>query len=201
MELIETYLLQALAAMSIAEIIAVIFGIVYIYFAAQNDIRCWYAALVSVSFYIYLCLEAKLYAETGLQVYYWGMAIYGWWSWNGQKSKGELPIKKLTINQHLIIIGSGFLLVLLLGYVLSTNTNAAMPYLDSFTTIFSLITTVLVARKILSNWLYWLVIDAAAVYLYASRELYLTALLFIAYVVIVIFGYIKWKKIYQLQNA
>lgn len=201
MEEIQNHLLTAIAAISLPELIAVLGGIIYIYFAANGKIWCWPAALVSVSIYIYLCLDAKLYAETLLQFYYWIMAIYGWWSWSGKNGRTSLPVKELQLKQHFWIIVGGMLITIVVANMLLVFTDAALPYIDSFTTVFSLITTIMVARKILSNWLYWIVIDSVGVYLYASRELYLTAVLFMAYVVIVIFGYIKWRRIYQEQSV
>ena len=75
-----------------------------------------------------------------------------------------------------------------------------MPYLDSFTTWGAVLTTYMVAKKVLENWIYWFVIDAIAIYLYIDRELYLTALLMAIYVVMVVFGYTAWLKIYKTQN-
>jgi nicotinamide mononucleotide transporter len=80
------------------------------------------------------------------------------------------------------------------GYLLSEHSNAAWPYIDSFTTWASVITTYLVARKYLQNWLYWIVIDAVSAPLYVERGLHLTALLFVAYVVISVVGYFKWRE-------
>ena len=83
---------------------------------------------------------------------------------------------------------------------MSENTDAAWPYVDSFTTWASVFTTVMVARKILENWLYWFAIDAISVPLYLERELYLTAALFIAYLLIVIIGFLSWRQRYVKQN-
>ena len=75
-----------------------------------------------------------------------------------------------------------------------------MPYLDSFTTWGAVLTTYMVAKKVLENWLYWLVIDTVAIYLYLDRELYLTALLMVIYVVLALFGFKMWLKTYQQQK-
>jgi nicotinamide mononucleotide transporter len=75
-------------------------------------------------------------------------------------------------------------------------TSAAWPFVDSFTAWASVISTVLVIRKVLENWLYWLVIDSISLYLYIDRGLYLTALLFAGYLVICVFGYLRWRKVY-----
>ena len=81
-----------------------------------------------------------------------------------------------------------------MGFYFATYTNAKMPIVDSFTTVFSIFATYMVAKKILGNWLYWIVIDMVSVYLYFSRDLHLTSLLFMAYTIIAIFGYFSWIK-------
>jgi len=89
------------------------------------------------------------------------------------------------------------ILSLLSGYLLNNHTTAVMPYLDSFTTWGAVLTTYMVAKKILENWIYWIVIDTLAIYLYVDRELYLTAFLMMVYVVLAIFGFKIWLKTYQ----
>jgi nicotinamide mononucleotide transporter len=89
------------------------------------------------------------------------------------------------------------MLTLISGYLLNSGTDAKLPYLDSFTTWASVVTTVMVARKVLENWVYWLVIDSVSIYLYIDRELYFTAILFAVYIVIIFFGWFSWSKNYQ----
>lgn len=211
---IEILLTEALAAMSIWEVVAVLFGLTYVILAAVENIWCWAAALVSVSIYIYLCLEASLYAETGLQVFYLIMAVVGWWSWTKKKkkktalpeagkpqeSKDTLPIQTWPLQRHLVIILVNTAGTILLAWLLDAYTSAANPYLDSFTTVFSLFTTYMVTQKVLENWLYWIVIDTASIFLYASRDLYLTALLFLLYTIIAIVGYFKWHREFKLEK-
>ena len=86
------------------------------------------------------------------------------------------------------------------GYLLDKNTQAEWVYLDSFTTWGAVITTYMVTRKVLENWIYWIVIDGASVYLYIDRELYLTALLFVLYVVLVVIGFFQWNAIYKREQ-
>lgn len=204
---IQPYLREALLAMTWLEGLAVLLGLAYVLLAAKESLWCWPAALLSSGIYCYLCLNAQLYAETGLQVFYLIMAIAGWWSWTGRKknlsgtTEESLSIRQWPLKTHILIILLNTIGTLLLGWALDIYTEAANPFLDSFTTVFSLFTTWMVTRKVLENWLYWIVIDAASVYLYASRDLYLTALLFILYTFIAIAGYWKWHKNYRHQLA
>jgi len=175
----------------IIESIAVLFSILYVILAVKENIWCWGAALISVSLYIYICFSAQLYPETGLQVFYFIMAIIGYYMWN-KENKEE--IKEWSEIKHLLIILLGAILTFFMGFYFSTYTNSQMPIIDSFTTVFSIIATYMVIKKVLGNWLYWIVIDAVSVYLYFNRDLHLTSLLFIAYTIIAIFGYFSWMK-------
>jgi nicotinamide mononucleotide transporter len=177
---------------SIIESIAVFFSIIYVILAAKESIWCWGAAAISVILYIYICFFAQLYPETGLQVFYLFMAFYGFYHWN--KKEQKLQISEWSISKHLFILIVGAILTFLMGFYFATYTNAKMPIVDSFTTVFSLFATYMVVKKILGNWLYWIVIDTVSVYLYFSRDLHLTSLLFMAYTIIAIFGYFNWLK-------
>ncbi|HIG32061.1 MAG TPA: nicotinamide riboside transporter PnuC [Flavobacteriales bacterium] len=177
---------------SIIESIAVFFSILYVILAAKENIWCWGAGAISVSLYIYICFFAQLYPETSLQVFYLLMAFYGYYHWT--KKEQSLQISEWSIGKHLFILVIGAILTFLMGFYFATYTNAKMPIVDSFTTVFSLFATYMVAKKILGNWLYWIVIDAVSVYLYFSRDLHLTSLLFMVYTIIAIFGYFSWMK-------
>ena len=177
---------------SIIESAAVFFSILYVILALKESIWCWGAAAISVILYIYICYTAQLYPETGLQVFYLFMAFYGYYQWN--KNDSTLQIQQWTITKHLLILLIGAILTFLMGFYFSLYTNAALPVVDSFTTVFSVFATYMVAKKVLGNWLYWIVIDAVSVYLYFSRDLQLTSLLFMGYTIIAIFGYFSWLK-------
>ena len=177
---------------SITETLAVIFSVLYVVLAAKQNIWCWAAAAISVILYIYICYTAQLYPETGLQIFYLLMALYGYFQWN--KNNGELKITQWTIGKHLFLILMGAIFTFFMGFYFATYTSAKMPIVDSFTTVFSVIATYMVTKKVLSNWLYWIVIDAVSIYLYFSRDLHLTSLLFLAYTIIAIFGYFSWLK-------
>ena len=177
---------------NVVECVAVFFSILYVILAAKESIWCWGAGAISVSLYIYICFFSKLYPETGLQVFYLFIAFSGYYHWN--KKEQSLQISEWTIGKHLFILVIGAILTFLMGFYFATYTNAKMPIVDSFTTVFSVFATYMVAKKILGNWLYWIVIDAVSVYLYFSRDLHLTSLLFMVYTIIAILGYFSWMN-------
>jgi nicotinamide mononucleotide transporter len=192
----------ALQAMSYWEVIAVLLGIAYLLLAVRESLWCWYAAFVSTAIFLYLFWQVDLLMESALQIYYLVMAVYGWRQWQGGGSDSEghvasLPISTWPARKHGLAIGGVLLASVVSAVLLRQYTQAALPLLDSFTTWGSILTTWMVTRKILENWLYWLVIDSVSIYLYLDRGLYLTALLFLAYLVIVIFGYRKWLLHYR----
>jgi len=196
-ELIPT-LLVAWEATSRLEAVSVVFGLAYVILAARENIWCWPAALISTGTAIFLFWDVSLIMESALNVYYMVIAVYGWWQWQyGSPNNSSLMITSWQLKQHLLAISLVALLTVISGYLLSHNTNAALPYVDSFTTWSAVVTTWMVTRKILQNWLYWIVIDAISVCLYAERELYLYAALFCTYTVIAMFGYLQWRRNYM----
>ena len=181
------------------EIFAVIFAITYLILAVRQNILCWYAAFFSTAIYTFLYWDVSLYMESILNIYYLLMAIYGWINWNNKKNEIDLPVKEWSFNIHFISICIILFFTLASGFLLN-NTEAARPYLDSFTTWGSVFTTYMVTQKILSNWLYWIVINSVGIFLNFEKELYLTALLLFSYQVISIVGFINWRKSYYEQK-
>jgi nicotinamide mononucleotide transporter len=194
--------LLALQAMSPWELAAGVLGIAYLLLAMRQSLWCWYAAFASTSIFLFLFWDVDLLMESALQVYYLAMAVYGWWHWQqGSDDAEQLAISRWSLRRHALAITAILCISAASGLALQQLTGAALPYLDSFTTWSSVLTTWMVARKILENWLYWLVIDSISIYLYIDRELYLTALLFAVYVVIVIFGFRTWLRHYRAMSA
>lgn len=190
-------------AISQLEIVSVAFGLAYVILAARENNWCWPCAFISTGTAVKLFWEGMLPMESMLNAYYLIMAVYGWWQWQGGGSSqgGTLKISSWGIKQHAISLLAIAVLSLVSGYYLPKYTNSALPYLDSFTTWLAVITTWMVTRKILENWLYWLVINSASIYLYLEREFYLYAALFVIYIVIALYGYVEWRKHFKHAQA
>ncbi len=182
--------------MTWVEIFAVIANIIYVLLAAKENALCWPFGIIGAVLWSYAAyFTFNLQIDALMQLYYVLIAIYGWYEWNkGTTVQKVLKISKLSIKEHFIIIIGGFVLTFLVGYFFDKYTSAAATYLDAFTTVFSIITTYLVTRKILENWLYWIVIDAAYVYLYYSRGGYLFVFLNIVFIIVAIIGYRNWLR-------
>ena len=183
------------------ETLAVALGVAYLVLAMRENSLCWYCAFFSTALYVWIFGDVSLYMESALNVYYMGMAIYGWFQWQrGGVNHEGLEIVRWTVKQHGLAISTIVLVALVSGYLLSIGTDARLPYLDSLTTWGSILTTVMVARKVLENWLYWIAINTISIYLYLDRGLEQTALMFMLYLVLAILGYYAWRKKYVDQD-
>jgi nicotinamide mononucleotide transporter len=188
-------LIAAAAALSPWEIAAVVLAVAYLVLAVRQNILCWPAALASAGIYVGLMYTAGLYMESALQLFYIAMALYGWWHWHrGTADGSELRVSTWPVGHHVKALTAIAILTVASGRLLAVYTDAALVYADSFTTWAAIITTWMVARKVLENWYYWFVIDSVSVYLYVSRGLMLTALLFCIYLVLIVIGYRSWRR-------
>lgn len=175
-------------------------ALAYLWLAMRESLWCWPAALVSTTIYTWLFWEVSLLMDSALNVYYMLMAVYGFYTWFYPSQKKDVTIHRWSWRAHVITIVSVLLASAASGYLLQKNTGAAWPYLDSFTTWASVVTTFMVARKVLENWIYWIVIDSVALCLYIERGLYPTAALFAIYLVMCVFGLMMWQKKYRQAN-
>lgn len=190
------YLGTAISTLSILEAAAVLLAIAYLVLAIHQNILCWAAGMISALIFMGVFYSALLYMQSALQIFYVGMAIYGWYQWRYAGDKGTgVRIHTLTIVRHVQVIAGISATALLLGWIMS-RTDTPFPYAEAFITVAAIVTTFMVARKVLENWLYWFVIDSIAVYLYVARELYLTALLFVFYLVMAVIGFRRWRRDY-----
>ncbi len=185
-------------AWSPLEVVAVICAVLYLLLAIRENIWCWLFAGISTAIYIWLFFDARLYMESLLNVFYFGMAIYGWSVWQGGRTEDQdLPVSVWPARRHVAAVIAIVVLVMLVGTLLARYTDAAFPYIDSATTFAAIWATFLVARKVLENWWYWLAIDTVSIFIYWSRDLELTSLLFVLYVGMIPFGLVRWTRSYR----
>lgn len=186
---------QQLLATSPWEVAAVLLALVYLVLAIRRSLWCWLCALLSSAIYTVLMLETGLVMDTLLQVYYLVMAVYGYWQWkHGQVADGDIAVVHWGWREHVIAVSVVLLLTAANAWLLQFVDIARAPWLDSFVTWGSVLTTWMVARRVVENWLYWIVVDGVAAGLYYSRGLALTALLFVIYLGMVIHGYVVWMR-------
>jgi len=191
---------EGLKATSIIEWLAVVSSIIYVILAAKRLISCWIFAFIGSALFVYLCYIGDLYIESILQLFYVVMAVVGWISWNNLKSE-KADIKKWGMNNHFLNIVISGVVTFILGFIFDNYTNQANPYVDAFTTCYSLSATFMVTRKILGNWIYWIVIDLVSIYLYAQRDYNLTAVQYGLFTILAVFGFIAWRNEYNNQKG
>ncbi len=183
------------------ETLAVVLSVAYLLLAMRENSLCWYCAFFSTAIYVWIFGDVSLYMESALNIYYMAMAVYGWYQWQrGGDQQAGLSISRWSRRQHILALSAIAMATAVSGYLLDSRTDARLPYLDSFTTWASVLTTLMVARKIIDNWLYWIVIDGASIYLYLDRGLYQTAALFALYIVLAVIGYRLWLQHYRQQG-
>ena len=158
------------------------------------------AVFLSLTF---LILLIGLYAEAILYIYYVIIGIYGYSLWNHKNESKELLINDISPEKHVNYIIIGVFSFLCLGYFLTTFSEANHPYLDAFTTIFSFIASYMEAKKILSGWYYWIMVNGITLGLYLNKELlplYLYFILTLLYFAISFYGLREWKRKIVLSN-
>jgi nicotinamide mononucleotide transporter len=175
------------------EYTAVVFGVIYVLLASRGNVWCWLAGIISSALYIYINLTHQLFQDAILQTYYVVVGFYGWWLWNKKGIAEEISINSFSLQQNLKLIFFGTLLAPVLGYGFSKLGNS-LSYFDSAVTVFSFIATYLTAKKVLENWLYWIVIDLLAAVMYLIKDLRATSCLYLFFSVLAIYGYFEWKK-------
>lgn len=194
MQELATQIAAAWAAASPLETGAAALGLVYLVLVIRQHPACWIAAFVSTVIYAWVFWRAGLRMQAALQVYYVAMAVYGWTLWRGGAARAPLPVTRASWRLH----AAGLVAVLAATGVtaawLGGNEGAAQPVLDALTTWASVFTTWLVARKVLENWAWWLGIDALIAVLCWQQRLYPTALLYAAYLVLVVVGWRAWHR-------
>lgn len=193
-----------LSVMTGWEAAAVVLAIAYLLLAMKASLWCWPAAFVSTLIYTVLFWHVSLLMESALNVFYMVMAVYGYWQWRwggGPQDSGAV-IHSWSLQRHVLVIALTAAIAAAVGYFMATYTYAALPYLDAATTCFAIVATFMLAYKVLENWLYWVVIDVASIYLYMEKGLVLTSMLFVGYVVLAAISYWLWRsRMWQLRYA
>jgi nicotinamide mononucleotide transporter len=179
------------------EVIGALAGIIYLYLEIKQKIWLWPFGFLTSAFYIYIFFVSKFYADMGLQFYYLGISLYGWWHWlyGGKREETDaLPVTHITLQQVIYLSLATIAIFVGIIYVLKNFTDSPVPIGDSFTTALSIIATWMLTRKILEMWWVWVVVNGVALGLYIYKGLYPTSILFFLYSAMSFVGYLQWKK-------
>ena len=185
------------------EILGVIFSILYLYFSIRQNILLWPMGIASALLYMVVFFQSKFYADMGLNGYYVVISIYGWFLWKRGQEQQEsgLPVSRLGKKNAVILLLVTAAAFVGIGIVLKEYTDSPVPFWDAFTTAVSFTATWMLARKILENWILWIIVDLVSMGLYLYRGLYPTLLLFGIYTTMAVIGYYRWLRSYQSKST
>lgn len=190
-----TQILEQAVQTSWLEAVAVVFGLLSVWYSKQENILVYPTGIVSVLIYVYLTFQYKLYADMGINAYYFIMSIYGWYHWmDTQGDRRQIPISRNNRIQNGISIAFFATSFLLIRWVLIAYTDSDVPNWDALTTAFALVGMWLMARKKIENWIAWIITDLVSIPLYLYKGLPFTAFQFLVFTFLASWGYFSWRK-------
>ena len=189
-------------AMSPLEIAATIFGLWSVWAYTRQSMWAWPSGLINVVLFIVLFWKSQLYGETGLQVVFVVLQIYGWWCWwRGTGTGDALPITRTSPRLWTVLAAVSVAGIVPLGLFLQHWTTSNTPWWDAVPTILSLVAQWMISKKKLENWYVWIVVDVFSIPLFAYKELYLVSILYAVFLVLCILGVRTWTKTYRSSVA
>ena len=183
------------------DITTTLLGLLYILFEYRASVWLWFVGFLMQALGIVLYYQKGLYADCGMEFYYLSMTVYGYFKWvRGAANKKTLPITKFP--RKLIIPWCAVILVIwgIIYWLLVTFTNSNVPLADSFTTALSIVGIWALAHKYLEQWFIWILVDVVTCCLYFYKDIPFKACLYALYVIIAIFGYLKWRRMIDNRN-
>lgn len=183
--------------MNPTEIAANAFNAASIFLAGRNSIHMWWTTLVGCVLFAMVFFAAKLYADVTLQAFFIATAGVGWWRWRHGRAGRELPVTHSSRALTLWTLVAGVVVTLAYGWLLQRFTDAYAPFLDSVILAFSVLGQLLLMERRVESWWCWLLVNTIAVPLYASRGLYVTAALYVAFWINAIVSLRHWRRIAQ----
>lgn len=186
---------EGIKQMTWLEGFAVFFGIASVYFSMKENIWVYPTGIISTLIYVWICFQYKLYADMGINAYYFSMSIFGWYVWTHPKEGAKvLPVTWLQAKGWIISIGIFLVSYGVLYFVLSRFTDSDVPYRDSFTTSSAFVGMWLMAKKKVENWIFWIITDLVSIPLYFYKGLVLTTFQFMFFTVLATLGLLAWIK-------
>lgn len=184
--------------MSTLEWVAAIAGAISVYLSAREKIWSWPTAIVNVGLYIIVFRRTGLYSDMGLQAVYLVLSIYGWYEWlYGGKNRSTLRVSRASAREWLITAPVALIFWLVVARYTATLPGVALPYLDGGLTTLSLVAQWMMTRKILENWVLWIVADIVYVPMYVYKGLPVTAALYVIFLALAVLGLRAWWRSYH----
>jgi nicotinamide mononucleotide transporter len=188
-------LVEGIVQTSLLEWIAVLTGLGSVWYSVKENIWVYPIGMISVAIYMHLAFTYQLYADMGVNGYYFLMSIYGWYQWLQPEEKK--PFKPITKNdgvywiRSLLFFGISWITL----YTILVNfTDSDVPFWDSLTTSFAIVGMWLMAEKKLEHWLFWIATDLVSIPLYFYKGLVLTSGQFLIFTLLAWSGWIRWNR-------
>ena len=170
-------------------------GLAYILLEYKASVWMWVVGFFMQCLGIVLYYQKGLYADCGMEFYYLAMTVYGFIAWTRHAAKKQdLPIRHMPRKTAFIWLGLAAVIWLAIYLILESFTDSRVPILDAFTTALSIVGIWALARKYLEQWFVWIIVDIVTCGLYFYKDIPFKASLYGLYVVIAVFGYLKWRK-------
>lgn len=183
------------------EIAANVVMTVSIVLAGRNNVHSWWLGVVGCVMFAALFYSVKLYADVALQLFFIVTCFIGWLRWLRGGDGGALPISRARLGALGWMVGVGIAATLGYGLMLQAYTNAYAPFIDSAVLMFSIVAQLLLMGRRVETWPFWLLVNTISVPLYASRGLYLTALLYAAYWINALVSWFFWRRQMRQDDA
>lgn len=193
------------------ELAGTLTGLACVWLTARERISCWPVGIINIICFFFMFYQVHLYADMFLQVFFLVMSIYGWIKWANPRipdeanSRNELRITSLAANCLAAVAAAsaacgaacGLLMSRLHLYIPALFPRpSAFPYLDSFIAVFSVTATILMARKKLECWYFWISVDTLAVFVYYLRGIKLVSLEYFVFGMLAAMGLLGWRREY-----
>lgn len=188
-------------SMTPIEALAVVATLASVWLSVRRNILTWPTGIVGVSAYFVVFLRARLYADMALQVLFFVQCSYGWWAWRRGEQRAEPPIRTLGARGRVAVVAGVAALAWLAGALLSRYTDASAPYWDATASVLSIVANQMLARRLLENWVLWIVADALYVGIFLWKDLLLSAALYALFLGMVIAGLRRWTREYRASGA
>ena len=182
--------------------LATAFSLLYLIFAIRNKAICFVFGIVSSAFWAYESFfNLNLVFDAGLQLFYIAVSAVGIYRWRyGGIDNSKKPITKLGQSEHVKIILFGIVGSVILVLLSQWIDNASFRVLDTFTTVFMILGSILLVERKLYSWIYLVVCDIAYIYIYSSLESWLFTGMMVVYTFFGLMGYYNWISILNKES-
>jgi nicotinamide mononucleotide transporter len=180
--------------MTALEAIAAALGVVNVIMVIRRSVWNFPVAIVMVTLYGVVFFDARLYSDALLQLVFVALNLYGWASWTAARAERSVPVRWMPVSTAMLAAGLALAGWAAWSTLMARLTDAAVPYWDGAVAVLSITAQILLARRYVENWLYWIAVNVLAVGLFWTRDLRLTAALYALFLAMAVLGFRRWRR-------